>query len=147
MSFSHFDVFISLWRMAERKLAVSCCFLSFSSLWQKAFCPSTLRSNTCTKSHYRKYGLYLHVFTRCCPATSFWYNEKIKKSYWTTVKHQSLYSTYPFLMMTCHVLVLYILHCCRYCVKQVKARYFRKYKMCVKLPATLNIQLEYVFFT
>ena len=45
------------------------------------------------------------------------------------------------------ILALYILHCCKYCVKQVKAGYFRNYKMCVKLPATLNIQLEYVFYT
>ena len=45
------------------------------------------------------------------------------------------------------ILALYILHCCKYCVKQVKAGYFRNYRMCVKLPATLNIQLEYVFYT
>ena len=24
------------------------------------------------------------------------------------------------IMMTCHVLALYILHCCKYCVKEVK---------------------------
>ena len=37
MSFLHFDVFISLWRMAEPKLVVSCCFLSFWSFMTKKY--------------------------------------------------------------------------------------------------------------
>ena len=36
MSFPHFDVFISLWRMAEPKLGASCCFLSFWSFMTKS---------------------------------------------------------------------------------------------------------------
>ena len=36
MSFPHFDAFISLWRMAEWKLEVSCCFLSFWSFMTKS---------------------------------------------------------------------------------------------------------------
>ena len=47
-------------------------------------------------------------------------------------------------MIACHVLSLHILHFCRHCLRQ---KYFRKYSMWVKLPATLNIQLEYAFYT
>ena len=36
MSFPHFDVFISLWRMTERELEVSCCFLNFWSFLTKS---------------------------------------------------------------------------------------------------------------
>ena len=36
MSFPNFDVFISLWRMTERELEVSCCFLSFWSFMTKS---------------------------------------------------------------------------------------------------------------
>ena len=40
---------------------------------------------------------------------------------------------------------MHILHCCKHCVKQFKGT-FRSIAR-VKLPATLNIQLEYVFYT
>ena len=60
--------------------------------------------------------------------------------FWTTgTKHQ------PFLMMACHVrdgmahFALLLTLC------ETIQRYFQEYSMCVKLPATLNVQLEYVF--
>ena len=62
--------------------------------------------------------------------------------FWTTgTKHQ------PFLMMACHVrdgmahFALLLTLC------ETIQRYFQEYSMCVKLPATLNVQLEYVFYT
>ena len=92
MSFSHFDVFISLWRMAERKLAVSCCFLTwFLKFYDKKYFVPWHWEAIFAQSLIWKYAFYLHVFTRCCPATSFWNNEKIKKSYWTTVTNISPY--------------------------------------------------------
>ena len=36
MSFPHFDLFISLWKMTEQMLKVSCCFLSFWSFITKS---------------------------------------------------------------------------------------------------------------
>ena len=43
----------------ELKLGVSCCFLSFLT---EIFCPSALRSNTCTKSHLKVcFLLCIHV--------------------------------------------------------------------------------------
>ena len=50
-----------------------------------------------------------------------------------------------------HVLfgmALHILHCCKHCVKQFKGTFGSiAESMSVKLPATLNIQPKYVFYT
>ena len=52
-------------------------------------CPSALRSNTCTKSNL-KICFLLICFHQMLPCTSFRYNKKIKKSYWTTVAKPAL---------------------------------------------------------
>ena len=54
-------------------------------------CPSTLRSNTCTKSNFKI--CFLLVCFPQLPCTSFWYDKKIKKSYWTTVANTSPYAS------------------------------------------------------
>ena len=55
-------------------------------------CPSALRSNTCTKSNL-KICFLLICFHQMLPCTSFRYNKKIKKSYWTTVANTSPYAS------------------------------------------------------
>ena len=45
-------------------------------------------------------------------------------------------------------MALHILHCCKHCVKQFEGTLGSiAESMSVKLPATLNIQPEYVFYT
>ena len=55
-------------------------------------CPSTLRSNNFTKSNL-KICFLLVCFHQMWPCKSFWYNKKIKKSYWTTVANTSPYTS------------------------------------------------------
>ena len=55
-------------------------------------CPSALRSNTCTKSNL-KICFLLICFHQMLPCTSFRYNKKIKKSYWTTVANTRPYAS------------------------------------------------------
>ena len=70
--------------------------------------------------------------------------------FWTTgTKHQPLDIMNP--SWWWHVLfgmALHILRCCKHCVKQFKGTFgIIAESMSVKLPATLNIQPEYVFYT
>ena len=60
--------------------------------------------------------------------------------FWTTVKNISHYLLTPLDEdMFWH---------CTFCIAvNTKHRYFREYRMCVKLAVTLNVKLEYVFFT
>ena len=55
-------------------------------------CPSALRSNNFTKSNL-KICFLLVCFHQMWPCKSFWYNKKIKKSYWTTVANTSPYTS------------------------------------------------------
>ena len=70
--------------------------------------------------------------------------------FWTTAtKHQPLDVINPSWWR--HVLygiALHILHCCKHCLKQFKGTFGSiAESMFVKLPATLNIQPEYVLYT
>jgi len=147
MSFPLFDVFISLWRTAERKLKVYCCFLSFWSFMTK----STL-SVDIEKQYLHKVSLEICFLLTCfhqrLRCHKFWYNEKIKNSYWTTVTNTSPFIRHNpswwwhVMFWHCTFFIAVNLILC-----ETIQRYFWDYKMCVKLPAMQNVQLEYVLYT
>ena len=78
MSFPHFAVFISLWRMAEPKLGVSCCFLSFWSFMTKSILSLDIEKQYLHKVSFKKNDcdMKLPNFTRPLYGERAWAHQK-----------------------------------------------------------------------
>ena len=143
------------------------CFLSVRSFMTKSNLSLRIEKQYLHKVSFWKYSFYLHVSTRCCPASSFWWNERSKRHekflefgvrFASILKMSIKWNSGPRVQNNSPKTLTLLddgmsclgWHCTfRIAVNTVwdNETYFREYGMCVKLLATLNIQLEYIFYT